>query len=235
MRGLGSGPGTCRRYRPATGGLRSAERTDGLQRPKGGTPERRAGAEAPTPSRAALSSTELADGGRGGPARGRRWRWARPDRDRARPRPATARANSNQLTAPWLVTWRMPGPAVDGQAAQHATARSAVKVGWPRWSSTKRQRSGARPARRRMVFTMLAPCSPHTHDVRTIVAPIPRPTPRARRRASTRPYTLTRVGRVPLVVRLGLRAVEHVVGRQVHEVGAGPAAALGDPAHGRGR
>ena len=49
------------------------------------------------------------------------------------------------------------------------TARSAVNVGWPRWSSTNA--SSGRSASFNTVLTMLLPCSPHTHDVRTMAEP----------------------------------------------------------------
>ena len=51
-----------------------------------------------------------------------------------------------------------------------AGARSAVKVGDPCWSSTKRS-SPSPSARRSAVTTMLAPWAPHTQLVRTMVDP----------------------------------------------------------------
>ena len=83
--------------------------------------------------------------------------------------------------------------------------------------------SRARPASRRIVLTMLLPCCPHTHEIRTIVA------------SGDRRFVLAgelgasvgrlRVRLVPLDVRRRLRAVEHVVGREVHRVARRPRAA----------
>ena len=51
----------------------------------------------------------------------------------------TSRANSNHDTAPWLVTWWTP--LRRSSASRRSTgARSAVNVGWPRWSSTNARR-----------------------------------------------------------------------------------------------
>ena len=49
---------------------------------------------------------------------------------------STSRANSNQRTAPWLVTWTSPGTR-STVSVRIIAARSSVKVGHPRWSSTK--------------------------------------------------------------------------------------------------
>ena len=87
--------------------------------------------------RAALSSTELAGrgAGRGGSSSavviGRTLSGSAPAATRM------SRTNPYQVVAPWLVTWKMPGTRADGEAARMAGARSAVKVGQPRWSSTK--------------------------------------------------------------------------------------------------
>ena len=68
-----------------------------------------------------------------------------------------------------------------------------------------------------MVLTMLAPWWPHTHDVRTIVdAGVELALPAELRPAVHR----LRVRRVPLDVRLGLGAVEHVVGATRRQTGA---------------
>ena len=115
-------------------------------------------------------------------------------------------------------------------------ARSAVNVGQPRWSSTNASavcRSVRRQAQHRR--TMFEPCSPHTHDVRTTAAAGRARAPRAPRPAST--------GRTPSAGSVAShswygpveRAVEHVVGRDVHEVGADAVARLGAPSAPRGR
>ena len=47
-----------------------------------------------------------------------------------------------------------------------------MKVTWPTWSSTKVSGPGCASSRR-MVVSMFGACSPTTHDVRAIVAPMP--------------------------------------------------------------
>ena len=97
-------------------------------------------------------------------------------------------------------------------------ARSAVNVGWPIWSSTN-DSVGCWSSNRSTVRTMLPPCCPHTHDVRTT----------GRVDAGVHGLALAgelagavhagRVRHVPLVVRPIERAVEHVVGADRDEVG----------------
>ena len=70
---------------------------------------------------------------------------------------------------PLLVTWKMPR-RLSVPSVTMAAARSAVKVGEPCWSSTKR-RIASPSASRRAVLTMLDPWAPQTHDVRTMVDP----------------------------------------------------------------
>ncbi len=65
----------------------------------------------------------------------RRSRSVEPGRGRGRPRRRISRTNSYQLTAPWLVTWCTPVRRSTARR-RSAGARSAVKVGCPRWSST---------------------------------------------------------------------------------------------------
>jgi hypothetical protein len=67
-----------------------------------------------------------------------------------------------------LVTWKVPGRRAAARR-RIATAKSAVNEGQPRWSSTNA--SEGRSASDSTVLTMLWPCSPHTHDVRTIDEP----------------------------------------------------------------
>ncbi len=112
-----------------------------------------------------------------------------------------------------------------------------MNVGCPRWSSTNARapRSPARwEAARSTVATMLEPCSPHTHDVRTTVArgaerqrlALPRQLGRAVHRSRRRP--------VPLDVGPFEHAVEDVVRGDLDQVGADPVAGLGQPAHRHG-
>ena len=117
---------------------------------------------------AALSSTEL-DGrgaGRGGSSSavviGRTLSGSAPAARRM------SRTKPYQVVAPWLVTWKMPGTRA-AASCRMAGARSAVKVGQPRWSSTKA--SSGRSRRPRTVFTMLGPWAPNTHAVRTTQEP----------------------------------------------------------------
>ena len=84
-----------------------------------------------------------------------------------------------------------------------------------------------------IVLTMLEPCSPHTHDVRTTAAAVPSASASRSPTSFVAPYTLVGFGCVPFVVRPIERAVEHVVGADLHEVGAGAVAALGEPSHGQ--
>ena len=116
---------------------------------------------------AALSRAELAGrgAGRGGSSSAVAMGSTRPGSWPAASR--TARAKPNHEVTPALVTWKVPGSRSVPSTAR-TPARSAVKVGLPRWSSTKRSGPGW-PARRSTVRTMLAPCAPHTHDVRTTV------------------------------------------------------------------
>src|SRR5207248_7510831 len=139
---------------------------------------------------AALSSTELT--GRGAGRGGSRSSVAM-GRTRPGSRPATSstlRANSNQETAPWFVTWKTPGRRSTA-SRRIIGAQSSAKLGWPRWSSTNASFSCS-PARRRMVFTMLLPYSPHTHDVRTMVALVPSTSHSPP--SLDRPYTETGLG-----------------------------------------
>ena len=80
----------------------------------------------------------------------------------------TSWANWNQEHASELVTCTTP-LSRSSASRRTAGARSWVNVGVPTWSSTKAS-SGRSAARRTMVFTMLAPLTPHTHAVRTTVA-----------------------------------------------------------------
>ena len=82
---------------------------------------------------------------------------------------STARTKPHQVVAPLLVTWKTPGRR-SRPSVTTAGARSAVKVGDPYWSSTKRSSPSA-PARRSAVTTMFAPCAPLTQLVRTMVVP----------------------------------------------------------------
>ena len=105
-------------------------------------------------------------------------------------------------SAPWLVTWKTPGSRAVGQPQDHGRqvlgeGRAAVLV------VDEAQLRPVLGARRRTVLTMLAPWAPHTHDVRTIVAPGPSA------RTSRSPAELgaavdrQRVGGVPLPVGSG--------------------------------
>ena len=67
---------------------------------------------------------------------------------------------------------------------------------------------------------MLAPCSPHTHDVRTTVADRSEDERLALAGQLRRPVDPERVRAVELVVGAVEPAVEHVVGGDVDEVGA---------------
>ena len=74
---------------------------------------------------------------------------------------------------------------------------------------------------------MLAPCAPHTHDVRTTVDP---GSSSCSPPSLLRPYTDSGLVRVPLDVGAGRGAVEDVVGRDVDDVGADAPGRLGDVA-----
>ncbi len=151
----------------------------------------------PAVRRTALSRTLLAGRGAG---RGGSSSEVEIGRTTAGSRPAaatTAWANSNHVTAPWLVTWWTP-PRRSSASRRSIGARSAVNVGQPRWSSTNARRPGvSSPAasRRRIVATMFAPCSPHTHDVRTTVAALPRTSASRSPASFDDPYTPNGFGR----------------------------------------
>ena len=198
----------------ASGSWKSREQREAAQ-PQHGVVEHRVGRPGRGPGR-----LEVGGGDR-----------RRPGRGRARPPPAPLGRTRTSDTAPWLVTWCRPGRRSTARR-RSIGARSAVKVGMAPLVVDEAQLGRARPARRRIVFTMLAPCSPHTHDVRTMVAPPARP-PARRPASSGRRPTAGRARptrcRAPALV-----AGEHVVGRHVHEVGAGAPAGLGHPAHGEG-
>ena len=85
------------------------------------------------------------------------------------------------------------GEAAPAAATPAAPAASAAKVGWPIWSSTNR-RVGCSPASRRMVFTMLLPCTPHNHDVRTTEARAPSTSASRSPMSFDHPYTLRGAG-----------------------------------------
>ena len=117
-----------------------------------------------------LSSTELAGRGAG---RGGSSSAVLMGRTRSGSAPAsanTARTKPHHVVAPLLVTWKIPGRRSSPRVTM-AGARSAVKVGDPCWSSTKRSSPSLAAARRRAVTTMLAPWAPHTQLVRTMVDP----------------------------------------------------------------
>ena len=179
----------------------------------------------PTSRSAALSSTELAGRGAG---RGR-VELGRGDRlaPGAGSSPAAAsdgaRRSSYQVVTPWLVTWKMPGQPLGGQHGRRPPARSAVKVGQPRWSSTKRS-GPSPPARRSTVLTMLAPCGPHTHDVRTIVGAGIELLLAAELGA---PVDRQRVGRVPLEVGHAARCRRRRSRSRCRRGGPRPAGRLG--------
>ena len=116
-----------------------------------------------------LSSTEYAGLGAG---RGGRSSAVLMGRTRSGSAPAsasTARTKPHHVVAPPFVTWKMPGLRSSPRVTI-AGARSAVKVGEPCWSSTKRSSSSS-SARRSAVATMLAPWAPHSQLVRTMVDP----------------------------------------------------------------
>ena len=75
---------------------------------------------------------------------------------------------------------------------------------------------------------MLPPAAPHTHDVRTIVAAVAGGELAGELRLAVHRQ---RVGLVVLAVRPLERAVEHVIGAELHEMGAGCVARLAEPAH----
>ena len=107
-----------------------------------------------------------------------------------------------------------------------------MNVGWPRWSSTNakpdRALGGSRSTSLDHVVAVLAAHPGGAHDAHAAGASA------SRSPASfERPYTDCGFGRVPLVVRPIERAVEHVVGADVDEVGADAVARLGQPARRR--
>ena len=157
----------------------------------------------------------------GAAGRAPRWRWARPGTDRARPPRAPPGRTRTTMVAPLLVTWNVPGRRSVASTAS-TPARSAVKVGLPRWSSTKRSGPG-----------LLGQAQHGAHHVGAVRAAHPR---RAHHGGPRVELVLAaelaaavhrhRVGRVPLPVRAGRGAVEDVVGRDVddmrHRPGAPP-------------
>ena len=156
--------------RPTEAAQRAAALTQPLQRARGS----RRGAGVPTAPQRRRCRARSWPGG--APGRGGSRSAVAIGRTSAGSSPAaasTAWANSYQLTAPWLVTWWTPGAAVDGQPAQHRR-----QVGGERRVAALVVDEGQLPVlggQPQHVFTMLAPCSPHTHDVRTTVAPARRP------------------------------------------------------------
>ena len=106
-----------------------------------------------------------------------------------------------------------PGPALDDEPADHRGGVGGER-GVAALVVDERAACRARPARRRIVFTMLLPWQPHTHDDahdrRVRRAPRSSCSPAS----FDAPVDRLRVRRVPLDVGLGLRAVEHVVGRE---------------------
>ena len=112
-------------------------------------------------------------------------------------------------------------------------ARSSVKVGQPRWSSTKRRGPPA-AARRSTVLTMLAPCGPHTQEVRTTAAPGSRlqDLPFAAQLAPA--VDRLRIGPIPFVIGPGCGPVEDVVRGHRNQMGADGCGPLGHVPAGQG-
>ena len=120
-----------------------------------------------------------------------------PMRDRGRRPRAPRRTNSYQLTAPWLVTWNVPGRRSTARRGSSCEVVGEGRVPALVVHEGERRRLG----RARIVFTMLAPCGPHTHAVRTIVRAGSDLDLATELRA---PVDRLRVGRVPLDVRPAL-------------------------------
>ena len=138
---------------------------------------------------------------------------------------STARTKPHQVVAPLLVAWKRPGRR-SRPSVTTAGARSAVNVGDPCWSSTKR--SSPSPSARRSA-------------VRDHVGAVGPAQPARADDGRARPaLALTgqlggavdrgRVRGVPLPVGPVGRAVEDVVGRHVHDVRAHQRGRLGDVA-----
>ncbi len=140
-----------------------------------------------------------------------------------------SRMNSYQLTARWLVTCTTPA-CLRPASSRTTGTRSAVNVGQPRWSLTNA--SGA-PASsiRSAVFTMLLPATPHTHELRTTVAVAAGGQFAGELRGTV---DRDRIGGVVLTVGAVERAVEHVVGADVDEMGTARITGVTQPADGLG-
>ena len=137
--------------------------------------------------------------GRGGAGRGRRWRSGGPSPGPCPSARTICWANPYQLVGVWLVRWMTPLRR-SSPTRRSIGARSAVKVGWPTWSSTNDSVSclGGQPHDR-------------LHHVRPVLAAHPRRAHDRRPRAEHGGLSLAdqlreavhagRVRLVPLVVR----------------------------------
>ena len=102
-----------------------------------------------------------------------------------------------------------------------AAARSSVQVGWPTWSATTLTVSRS-PASRSMVRAKFGPwAAVEPGGAHQVAGSGCASSTRRSPSALVRPYAPCRIARRVLGVGRGRRAVEHVVGRELHEPGAG--------------
>ena len=179
--------------------------------------------EARSPQRHVVEDGVGRAGARAEAGRDRRWPRPPPGQGRARPPRTTARATSYQVATPLIGDVEDTRQSLAGASTAKVWARSAVKVGEPRWSSTKRQ----------------GPVAPGqaqdgAHDVGAAHPAHPRRAHDGGRRielAFAPKLALAvdrrRVGLVPFDIGACRGAVKDVIGRHVDDVGVEMARRLG--------
>ena len=121
---------------------------------------------------------------------------------------------------------RAPALASRGAMCRIASARSAVEVGQPRWSATKRSSSRSRASRSTVLRRLRPKATVNPRGPQDEVLGMPG-ADRLFSGSLGAAVDAERRDRISLDVGAGLRAVEHVVGRDVDQRDAGAGARLG--------